>query len=542
MAASAKVESKTGDISGKVVSEIGQPLANVNVWARPATPQGLPVKSTTTNRDGVFKFSGLERGSYTVNASMPSYLPKSPESRAALQAGDSVTLVLIKGGVVTGTVTNSKGEPVEAIAIRVEMVIDDAGRRTPAISYEGLTDDRGVYRVYGLPSGTYIVAADGANNYSPTGVNAFSVDIPTYAPSSSRDEADEINVRLGEETSGVDIRYRGERGSTISGFVRGIRNGERGFSIALTSLAEKGPRWNTSFQDPNGEFGLEGIPDGDYILVATAYWNDRDRGLSESMVFSVRGADIEGIELAPTASASISGTVVYRELKEPVPECTDRLLPHLSATVVTAWHRVTQDAKKKPQFVWRRGSESPNQQGNLAFRDLAANDYYFSVRSPSQTWYLQSIAFVPSTPGGKPTDTTRSWTTVKPGDQLSGLTFTLAQGAALVRGQITLAEGQTLPDKLSVYLVPAEAAQAEEPLRYFAAPVNSEGNFWLNSVMPGRYWMLAQPGTDDTRSDVSKIRLPDAAETRSSLRHTAEQKKMEIELKPCQDLTFRLPL
>ncbi len=542
MSASATVESKTGDISGKVVSDTGQPLANATVWVRPATPQGLPVKSTTTNRDGVFKFSGLERGSYTVNASLPSYLPKSPESATAVQtASDSVTLVLIKGGVVTGTVTNSKGEPVEAIAIRVEIVIDEAGGKTPGISYEGVTDDRGVYRVYGLPPGTYIVAADGAHNYSPTGVNAFSIDMPTYAPSSSRDEADEIRVRVGEE-SNVDIRYRGERGSTISGFVRGIRTGDRGFSIALTSLAERGPRWNTSFQDPNGEFALEGIPDGDYLLVATAYWNDRDRGLSESMVLSVRGADIEGIELAPTALASISGTVVLKGLKEPVPECTDKLLPQGSSTSVTAWHRVNQDAKKKPQFVWRSRSESPDVQGNVTLRDLAANEYYFSVRFSVQQWYLQSIAFVPSTPGGKPTDASRTWTTVKPGDQLSGLTFTLAQGAALVRGQITLAEGQTLPDKLSVYLVPAEAAQAEDPLRYFAAPVNSEGNFWLNSVMPGRYWMLAQPGTDDTRSEVSKMRLPDAAGTRSSLRHAAEQKKTEIELKPCQDLTFRLPL
>ncbi len=543
MQASAKVESKTGDISGKVVSEIGQPLANASVWVRPATPQGLPVTTTTTNRDGVFKFSGLDRGSYTVNAAMPAYLPRSAESNpAVLTASDSVTLVLIKGGVVTGTVTNSKGEPVEAIAIRVEMVIDEAGRKTSAISHEGVTDDRGIYRVYGLPSGTYIVAADGANNYSPTGVNAFSINMPTYAPSSSRDEADEISVRVGEETSSVDIRYRGERGSTISGFVRGIRTGDRGYSITLTSLAERGPRRHTSFQDPNGEFALEGISDGDYLLFANAYWNDRDRGVSESMVLSVRGADIEGIELAPTALASISGTVVYRELKEPVPECTDKRQPQFSATAVTAWHRVTQDAKKKPQFVWRSRSETPNAQGNVTLRELAANEYYFSVRPSVETWYLQSIAFVPSTPGGKPTDATRSWTTVKPGDQLSGLTFTLGQGAALVRGQITLAEGQTLPDKLSVYLVPAEAAQAEDPLRYFASPVSSEGYFWLHSVMPGRYWMLAQHSTDDTRSEVSKIRLPDAAEIRSSLRHTAEQKKTEIELKPCQDVTFRLPL
>jgi Carboxypeptidase regulatory-like domain len=539
-AASAKVESKTGDISGRVVNESGQPLVNAIVYVRPNTPKGLPDPNTTTNRDGVFKVSGLEPGSYTVMALMPAYIPKPPKPGPAVPSpADSVTLVLIKGGVITGTVTNSKGDPVEAIGIRVEMVTDESGRRAPGISYENMTDDRGVYRVYGLPSGTYIVAADGATNYSPTGVNAFAVDMPTYAPSSSREAADEISVRVGEETSNVDIRYRGERGSTINGIVNGTRTIDRGFSVSLTSLSEKGPRWDTNFQAANGEFALEGIPDGDYLLVATAYWNDRDRGLSESMVLNIRAADIGGIELTAAALASIGGAVVLKELKEPVPECTDKRQPEFSQMTITGWHRVTEEgAKKKPHFVWpARGSETPNSQGNFTLRDLAASEYYFGVRFSGQQWYLQSIAFAP--PGGKPTDATRSWTTVKPGDQLSGLTFTLAQGAAYVRGQITLAEGQTLPGKLIVYLVPAETAQAEEALRYFATPVNTEGNFGLSNVAPGRYWMLAQPDTKDTRSGVSKIRLPDAAETRSSLRYAAEQRKTPIELKPCQDITFR---
>ncbi|HZN06590.1 MAG TPA: carboxypeptidase-like regulatory domain-containing protein [Pyrinomonadaceae bacterium] len=539
----AKVECKTGNISGRVVNESGQPLANANVWVRPATSDGLPVTNATTNRDGVFKFNGLERGPYTVNASMPAYIAKSPEPGRPVQAAeDSVTFVLMKGGVITGTVINAKGDPIVAIGVRAEMIIDESGRHTSAYVYEGVTDDRGVYRVYGLPSGTYIVSADGAANYSPTGVNAFAIDTPTYAPSSNREAADEISVRVGEETSTVDIRYRGERGSTITGTVKGTRTPDRGFSVSLTSLVEKGPQWDNYFQDAKGEFAFEGIPDGDYLLVATAHWNDRDRGQSEPMVLSVRGSDVEGIEITATPLASISGTVVLKELKEPAPECTDKRAPQPWETNVTAWHRVTQSGKKKQQFVWRsRGSESPNAQGNLTLRDLTAADYYFGVRLPPQQWYLQSIAFVPSTPGGQPADATRSWTTLKPGDQLSGLTFTLARGAALVRGEITLAEGQTLPAKLSVYLVPAEAAHAEEPLRYFASPVSTAGGFYLNNVAPGRYWILAQPGNDDTRSEMSKLRLPDAAKTRSLLRHAAEQRKTELELKPCQDVTVRLP-
>lgn len=541
--ATAKAESKTGAISGRVITESGQPLINVIVYVRPATPEGVPVTSTATNRDGVFKVTGLERGSYSVSASLPSYIPKSSNAGPAVHnVGDSVTLVLIKGGVVTGTVTNSKGDPVAGVGVRVEMLRDEGGRDIgPGRSFDNVTDDRGVYRVYGVPTGTYVVASGGSVAYSPTGVNAYANDLPTYAPSSNREGADEISVRAGEESS-VDIRYRGERGSTISGLVSGYGK-ERGAWVTLTSIAERGPRWDVYFEASRGEFAFEGIPDGDYHLAATTAGNRNDHGVSESIVLNVRGADIEGINLTAAPLASVTGRVVLAALKTPPPECTDTRQPPLSDVSVTAHHRVAEGTKKKPQFVWRARGASPNPQGNLTLQALPANEYYFGVRFSVEQWYLQSIAFAP--PNGKPTDVSRTWTTLKPADQLSGLTVTLAQGGALVRGNFTLAEGQTVPEKLTVYLVPAETEKAEDALRYFAAPVNSQGAFWLHYVAPGRYWLVAQPGTDDTRYDVNKVRLPDGGELRSSLRHTAEQAKTEIELKPCQDITLRdlrLPL
>jgi hypothetical protein len=347
---------------------------------------------------------------------------------------------------------------------------------------------------------------------------------------------------MGEEISDVNIRYRGERGRTISGIVKGLRDDNLGFSAALTSIVERGARWSKQFQAAGGEFAFDGIPDGDYHLAATAYGNDRTRRQSESIVLHVRGADIEGIELTVSPLASINGRVVLAALKEPPPECTDKRQPQFSEMSVTAWQRVTEGARKKPQFVWGTGGLTPNAEGQLTFRDVATSEYYFAVRFSAEQWFLQSIVFAPPAPGGMLTDATRTWTTVKPGDQLSGLTFTIAQGAALIRGEISLAEGQTLPEKLATFLVPAEPERADEPLRYFAAPVNSEGRFWLHNVAPGRYWMLAQASTDDTRYEVSKIRLPDGTEIRSALRHVAKEVKTVIEVKPCQEVTFRLPL
>ena len=544
--ATAKVDTKTGVITGRVVNENGEPHVNVNVLVRPDTPEGLPVTQTTTNREGVFKFSGLERGSYTVSAAVPAHIPKSPGTRPAYKDEELVTLVLLKGGVITGTVTNAKGEPIVGIGIRVRLARDESGRSYADMGsyYDNMTDDRGVYRVYGLPSGTYVVSADGgAANRSATrmSVNGYANDLPTYAPSSSREDAAEISVRTGEEISNVNIRYRSERGSTISGILQGLPDDNRGFNVRLTSIVEGGRWWDNQFQGAGGEFAFDGIPDGDYNLEGMAYWTDRTRRQSESMLLHVRGADIEGLALTVLPLASINGRVVLEPLTAPPPDCNDKRRPQFSEVSVTTWRRVIEGAVKKPHFVWRSGGPgTPDAQGNLKISEIAAGEYYFAARFSAQQWFLRSIAL--ATPNVKPTDLTHTWTTIKPGDELSVLTFTLAQGAGQVRGEISLAEGQKLPEKLVAYLVPAEPERADDVLRYFAAPVNPDGRFWLNNVAPGRFWILAQPGTDDTRYEVSKVRLPDGAETRSSLRHVAEATKTEIELKPCQDVTFRLPL
>src|SRR6185369_3822936 len=90
--ASATVESKTGDISGRVVNESGQPLANVTVYVR-LGGDGNPITTTNTNREGVFKVSGLEKGSYLVEASLPGYIPKPRESGPPVRSTpDMVTL------------------------------------------------------------------------------------------------------------------------------------------------------------------------------------------------------------------------------------------------------------------------------------------------------------------------------------------------------------------------------------------------------------------------------------------------------------------
>ena len=532
--------SNTGTITGRVVNESGQPLPNAEIWARANGPQGGSL-TTMTDHEGKFKLTGLQRVSYTIVASMPSYMPTGDRGRdnsqsAKYAVGDSVTLTLVKGGVITGKVTTAEGEPVVAIGVRVELLRDGDGRRLApgSVVREVPTDDRGIYRIYGLPAGTFIVGVGGTNDYSRTGINAFDSNVPTYAPSSTRDNAAEISLRPGEELTGVDIRYRGEPGRAISGTATGPSREDTEFIVTLTHLGDGGSQRNeTIYQEPRArEFIFPGLPDGDYYVTAQANSRNDDMAVSDSKLIQIRGADVTGVELATQPLASISGRVVLEETK--APECTDKKRPVFAETSVAAWHKEQEPGKDRARFVWSMGQPvRADAQGNVTLRALAAGEYRFVTQFSAKEWYLRSISFAAS-------DAMKKWTRVKPGDRLSGLTVTLAEGAASLSGEIVAGEGETVPEKLVVYLAPVEREKADDVLRFYAALV-SKGKVELTNVAPGRYWVLAQPAIDDAASPLTKLRLPDEVETRLRLRRAAEAAKTEIELKPCQRVVdFRI--
>ena len=224
-------------ITGRVVSESGQPLAGANVSATRSDGSAGP--ETATNSEGYFNLQGLDPGFYRVSASQPGYVSQIPQldppNTALYRPGDSASLTLIKGGVITGVVTDIAGEPLVNMRVRALRIRDAEGNkiRLAAFAQPRLTDDRGYYRIYGLLPGTYIVSA-GGQGQSFGFFDPYAKDAPTYAPASTRDTAAEFIVRSEQEVTS-DIRYRGEPGHAISGKVTGA------LPVATGKVRGRGP-------------------------------------------------------------------------------------------------------------------------------------------------------------------------------------------------------------------------------------------------------------------------------------------------------------
>src|SRR5260370_8008852 len=94
----------------------------------------------------------------------------------------------MKGGGIAGTVISSAGEPVVGVRVRVFMVRDANGQPPKYGAFpsnERPTDDRGIYRIYGLRPGTYIASAGGPGPvFGMASINPFTSHTPPYPPSS----------------------------------------------------------------------------------------------------------------------------------------------------------------------------------------------------------------------------------------------------------------------------------------------------------------------------------------------------------------------
>jgi len=547
---------RTGALSGRVINENGQPVSHATIYI--TAPMALPQpRITFTDDAGNFQVSGLDALVYNVGASSPSYItaPREPESLPPYyRIGDSVTISLLKGGVITGTVTSATGGPMVQTRVRA-ILISDANGKPPAgprFPPERPTDDRGVYRIYGLTPGTYLVSAGGRGPYGYS-TNAYDTDAPTYAPSSTRDTAAEIVVRAGEETTGVDIRYRGEPGHAVSGVVNGptAPNSFSSININLTPIVNSVPQGNAfSFQSPyNKGFAFYGVADGDYDLIGQSYLGQGETTASEPRRITVKGADVTGIELVLKGLASISGHVTLET--STAAECKNKRQPLFSETLVTVRRSEKNTPKDQLAFQNTFAQNSPDKSGDFVLRNLAPGQFSLNVRFFAKYWFLRSIAreataAQPATGraglANRQTDAARNGISLKFGERVSGLTVTLAEGAASLRGAVKLTEGESVPAKLYLQLVPAEKEYDEDVLRFFSVMVNADGTFAVNNLPPGRYWALARVAADNKPQSDSKLRASEEADTRAQIRRAAKAAKTAVEFKPCQNVSdYQLP-
>jgi hypothetical protein len=551
-AAQAPSKERRGSIKGRVVNDNGRALANISVMVYSVNGTQPQRRVLGTDGDGRFEADDLSPAVYTIQLNAPSYvLPVNPSDGRYYRIGDDLTFTMIRGGVITGTVRNSAGEPVVGVMVSALRVRDAEGKpstRTTVPPRDRMTDDRGIYRVYGLEPGAYLIVAGGRSNYYAGDLYKYNEDVRTYHPSSSRETAAEVMVQTGQEISGIDINYRGGKGQRISGTIAGgnllLENAT--ISVWLINAASGLPETSVGVQarEAKNGFTINGVTDGDYLIRAELMSSNsgKERYASPSRRVLVKGGDVSGIELALAPLASISGAVMLEQaaVASSRVQCENRRQATIEETILT----LRKDTKGEgPEQKWLGTGSQPivGEKNEFTFNRLVAGTYHLSMNLPSDAWYLKGLA-----PKGAPLNSRNQplnelaakGLAVKAGEHISGLKILLAEGAASVSGFVKAAsEGLALPPRLRVYLMPAEGEQAGEALRFFQAEVQFDGAFRFTNLPPGKYRLLARAGSEENLSEQLPRPIYWDAEGRALLVKAAAAEGAMLELPPCKKIS-----
>ena len=484
----------TASVSGHVTIR-GKAAPGITVVAtlRNSFFDNKTVAKTTTDDDGNYKLSGLTAGQFTILPLARAYVVASGTSYK--EAGQSVNVaegeaitkidfVLVRGGVVTGRITDDEGHPLigERVNIALKYSNPDPGSQFMFGSTRNQTDDRGIYRIYGLGPGMYLVsvgqasAAGGAASIMGMGGSQY---VKTFYPSvEDETRASVLEIKEGTEFANVDIRVNTPgKGFTISGRVIDAESGAPVASVYVghSTVDESnqqvgGMNFSGTQTDANGKFRLEGLRPGRYAIYTLPGGAQESSTYGEQVIFEVADSDVTGIEIKLRPGATINGVAVIENNSDPAAAA---LLQSVSLYA----------------FVEQKSSSPSYAQSRIA----ADGSFRMTGLAPGKA--RLGIQGFPSPPKGLSLVRTeldgleqKEGVEIAAGAQINGLRLVFAYGTGSIRGDVKI-EGGSLPEGVTLRVILRSAANESRRFNR-GAELDSRLHFILENIPPGSYELV----------------------------------------------------
>jgi protocatechuate 3,4-dioxygenase beta subunit len=478
-----------GSVSGRVTIK-DKPAPGVQValrksdsWiASDTTPKAV------TDQDGVYRITNVAPGSYQVMTATPAYVPADASGRKSVVIAEDenvegINFSLVRGGVITGKVTDADGRPV--IQQQVEFYraegSEQQSQSQPRTQYperSAQTDDRGIYRSFGLLPGRYKVSA----GRSETSMTSFSMTPITYTQVFHPDVKDSakatvIEVSEGSEATNVDITL----GPTLQMFSASGRmiNSENGapapnIRFGLHRLLAQRTEYINSSGSSNarGEFTIEGLIPGKYGVFLFTNQNSDLR--AQTTTFEVIDQDVTGVTIKLAKGATISGVVVL----ESDDKAAQRKLLEMMLRGFVEMFPATGSST----------SSAIGPDGSFRLTGLPNGFANFSL-GPAVGPYL-ATGFVIARVERDGIVVPRI--EVKDGETVTGVKVFVRYGSATLRGVVNLENG-TLPPGARVFIRLSKLGETTPaPMSYLRQPeVDARGHFFIENIPPGMYEIRA---------------------------------------------------
>jgi hypothetical protein len=477
-------------IGGVVLSDAtGQPLRRAQVELRPAEAANGGLIQTTDD-SGEFAFPKVTPGRYRITVLRDGYIRQMAGRIGAykmppifsVHSGDAsrFTFRMTPWAVVSGKVKFDDAEPAVNVAIQLYREYYSRGRHGYALAASTRTDDRGDYRVHGLESGAYYVAAlyqapalpaNATEQRRPDSSGNLSSELSyavTFFPEVQK-LADAVAVRLtpGQEVAGIDIfltlvhtvRIHGRVSSALSGKIVPEPSITLRWNDPDNTGSVSAPV-NTTF-DADHNFEIKGVTTGPYLVITTAV--DNGQALSARTPVSVADADVANLDIVIGPEQIWKGKVrIEDDDSTPLSGLQVSLEPRRTTAPVT---RATVD-----------------ENGNFSLPFVPQETYDLFVANAPEGAYLKSVRVgnfdrlatgLESEPGGDP----------------PAMEVVLSMRGGGVNGRAVTTDPAVVASGATVMMIPDP--QVGRVQSYGTTYADEFGNFLANGLAPGNYVLLA---------------------------------------------------
>lgn len=508
----------TALVAGRVSVDSGV-LAGIQVQLRQVKEQPLvlnhaPPLTAITDTDGNYQFTNVPAGKYALDVHAPAYVIERNESRALVVVEEHANLQnqdfkLRRGGVITGKVTDPEGHPLieESITLRRQNEQGKAMQENYESSVALLaasrlrrTDDRGIYRIFGLQPGRYLVSAGSASGALGGLFGGKAEFKMTYYPGTANEaEARFVEVNAGVEAENIDfalVRADAKKGYVASGRVIESDTGKPVSGLMLMSMpANPGQPTEkkeaeekavdassqmpgTTTTNANGEFRFENLTNGSYNVTAMnlqAFMGGGSETYAEPLRFEIRGGDATGLVMKMLRGTTISGNAVIEGARPPQSSAklTGMMLMGMPAHDGPAG--VGADALSFNPGSMVMGNVQPD--GSFRLTGVAPGKLRIEAQSLSeQTLRLMRI---------EQNNAVVELIEVSGTMPVTGVRLIFGAATGVVTGRVEV-RGGTLPPGTKIYINASEK-DAPNSSKMAHGEADARGRFSLSDLLPGVY-------------------------------------------------------
>lgn len=481
----AKTDSKA-TISGKITLK-GKPAPGVVVGLRLIEPaQFDPTFKATTDQDGKYRIAEVPHGKYVIApvaaAFVTANVNNSGGQSVIVNEGENIEGIdfdLIRGGVITGKITDAVGGPI--VEEGVNLLSADYPRSGPSHHLWGSfqTDDRGIYRIFGIRPGRYKVSVGQDSVYRGVGRGRRALPITFYPDAREAAKAAVIEVGEGTEATKIDITIsHALEGFAVSGRVV---DGETGKPVANVAIhlskimiidknSTSGHGGVTDVRaNADGAFRLEKLPAGKYAISIQPPPESDLR--AESVAFDVIDQDVTGLLIKTATGASLSGTVVIE----------GKGGSNTARAQAPAW--ISVEVRNDSLGFSSNQGVPIKPDGSFRVGGLSAGNVTFSVGSWGPTGNAKGITIARVERDGV---VQTNGVQVQSGEHLSGLRIVAAHSSGSIRGVIKIENG-ALPPGVHLAVNLSKVGDANNTHSGGGTAADARGNFLIEGLAAGTY-------------------------------------------------------